>query len=51
MKLIIAALILISTSAFATEVETDCPAMNQNREKVISKSISMKKMKSTAIRQ
>lgn len=27
--------VLIMTSAWAGEVDTDCPAMNENREKII----------------
>ena len=32
--LFITLLMIASTSLFAAEVETDCPAMNENREKI-----------------
>lgn len=44
MKLILVALILIS-NVFAAEVDTDCPAMNGSREKIVKDS-SVKKGRS-----
>lgn len=47
MKVLILMMSLMITSvSFATEVETQCPAMNQNREKII-KNVKSKSSGST----
>lgn len=47
MKLTLILVILFSASAFASEVATDCPAMNHSREKIV-KTPSAKKVRSSS---
>ena len=48
---LILAILLTMTSLFAAEVETECLAMNENREKIIKPTNDSSKSKSTTVQQ